>query len=69
MRSKPGGGLREGLADTRQSKCKSFAVGELWVFRDLKGGAKIKSVCRGNPLSAACVQGSLERQQKQQAEH
>lgn len=42
MRSKPGGGLREELPGRRQSKCKGSAVGELWLFGDLKGGAKIK---------------------------
>lgn len=42
MRSKPGGGLREGLAGKRQSKCRGSALGELWVSGDLKGGAKIK---------------------------
>lgn len=45
MRSKPGGGLREELTGRRQSKCKGAApVGELWLFGDLKGGAKIKYV-------------------------
>lgn len=42
MRSKPGGGLREELTGRRQSKCKESAMRELWLFRDLEGGAKIK---------------------------